>query len=150
MDLVDSVEAGKLTISELIDALAKDKNYSASKWDQRYREFTTLLQQTSTFSEPETDGLVKRLWYERDNGIASIRQGVPSLAEYQQSLPLLRELTERIRQQPDEETYQYVGNALQQAKVKWFTEFGHLNRGDMLTSEQHRCHNEKKKFQRRV
>ncbi|RIB55781.1 chromosome partitioning protein ParA, partial [Escherichia coli] len=28
--------------------------------------------------------------------------------------------------------------------VKWFTEFGHLNRGDMLTSEQHRCHNEKK------
>ncbi|MCV6067013.1 hypothetical protein OFP26_14915, partial [Escherichia coli] len=23
--------------------------------------------------------------------------------------------------------------------VKWFTEFGHLNRGDMLTSEQHRC-----------
>ena len=116
MDLVDSVEAGKLTISELIDALAKDKNYSASKWDQRYREFTTLLQQTSTFSEPETDGLVKRLWYERDNGIASIRQGVPSLAEYQQSLPLLRELTERIRQQPDEETYQYVGNALQQAK----------------------------------
>ena len=35
-------------------------------------------------------------------------------------------------------------------EVKWFTEFGHLNRGDMLTSEQHRCHNEKKKFQRRV
>ncbi|QIH63511.1 hypothetical protein CRX67_10500 [Enterobacteriaceae bacterium A-F18] len=37
-----------------------------------------------------------------------------------------------------------------QSAVKWFTEFGHLNRGDMLTSEQHRCHNEKKKFQRRV
>ncbi|MCS1911563.1 hypothetical protein MWL25_11525 [Escherichia coli] len=36
------------------------------------------------------------------------------------------------------------------AGLKWFTEFGHLNRGDMLTSEQHRCHNEKKKFQRRV
>ncbi|ALU57146.1 hypothetical protein BMD97_17415 [Klebsiella pneumoniae] len=34
--------------------------------------------------------------------------------------------------------------------LKWFTEFDHLNRGDMLTSEQHRCHNEKKKFQRRV
>ncbi|MEF9878017.1 MAG: hypothetical protein RR975_01190, partial [Clostridia bacterium] len=42
-------------------------------------------------TEPETDVLDKRLWYERDNGIASIRQGVPSLAEYQQSLPLLRE-----------------------------------------------------------
>ncbi|RBQ35308.1 restriction endonuclease [Rahnella aquatilis] len=116
MDLVDSVEAGKLTISELIDTLAKDKNYAASKWDQRYREFTTLLQQTSTFAESETDDLVKRLWYERGNGIASIRQGVPSLAEYQQSLPLLRELTERIRQRPDEATYQYVGDALKQAK----------------------------------
>lgn len=116
MALVDNVEAGKLTISELIDTLAKDKNYATSKWERRYREFSTLLQQTSTFAEPETDDLVKRLWYERDNGIASIRQGVPSLAEYQQSLPLLRELTERIRQQPDEATYQYVTNALKQAK----------------------------------
>ncbi|WP_179363993.1 AAA family ATPase [Escherichia coli] len=114
--LTTSVEAGKLTIRELIDALVKDKNYTTSKWEQRYREFTTLLQQTSTFAEPETDDLVKRLWYERDNGIASIRQGVPSLAEYQQSLPLLRELTERVRQQPNEVTYQYVGTALQQAK----------------------------------
>ncbi|WP_250110434.1 tyrosine-type recombinase/integrase [Escherichia coli] len=40
--------------------------------------------------------------------------------------------------------------AMMQWWLKWFTEFGHLNRGDMLTSEQHRCHNEKKKFQRRV
>ncbi|WHU83797.1 AAA family ATPase [Pantoea agglomerans pv. betae] len=116
MTLVDSVAAGKLTISELIDNLAKDKNYAASKWDQRYREFTALLQQTSTFAGPDTDDLVKRLWYERGNGIASIRQGVPSLAEYQQSLPLLRELTERIRLQPDEATYKYVGDALKQAK----------------------------------
>lgn len=85
MTLLDSVEAGKLTLRELIDTLAKDKNYKASKWDQRYREFTTLLQQTLTFVEPETD-------------------------------------------------------------VQWFTEFGHLNRGDMLTSEQHRCSNEKRNF----
>ncbi len=40
--------------------------------------------------------------------------------------------------------------SVQVVYMKWFTEFGHLNRGDMLTSEQHRCHNEKKKFQRRV
>ena len=30
--------------------------------------------------------------------------------------------------------------------MKWFTEFGHLNRGDMLTSEHYRCLNEKKNF----
>lgn len=35
-------------------------------------------------------------------------------------------------------------------RLKWFTEFGHLNRGDMLTSEHYRCLNEKKKFQCRV
>lgn len=35
-------------------------------------------------------------------------------------------------------------------ELKWFTEFGHLNRGDMLTSEHYRCLNEKKKFQCRV
>jgi len=116
VDLVENVEAGKLTISELINTLGKDKKYFSYKWNQRYREFTTQLQQTSTFTDPKTDDLVKRIWYERDNGIASIRQGVPSLAEYQQSLPLLRELTERVRQQPNEATYQYVGSALQQAK----------------------------------
>jgi transposase-like protein len=39
--------------------------------------------------------------------------------------------------------------------LKWFTEFGHMNRGDMLTSEQHRITPEqieirelKKKLQR--
>ncbi len=30
--------------------------------------------------------------------------------------------------------------------VKWHTEFGLLNRGDMLTSEQHRCSSEKRNF----
>ncbi|TGF78952.1 fimbrial protein [Escherichia coli] len=43
-----------------------------------------------------------------------------------------------------------IGMGFKKRTMKWFTEFGHLNRGDMLTSEQHRCHNEKKKFQRRV
>ena len=42
------------------------------------------------------------------------------------------------------------GMLARECNLKWHTEFGHLNRGDMLTSEQHRCSNEKKKFQRRV
>ncbi|SVH92364.1 aminoimidazole riboside kinase [Shigella flexneri] len=37
-------------------------------------------------------------------------------------------------------------NAYYRFALKWHTEFGHLNRGDMLTSEQHRYSNEKKKF----
>ncbi|MBB0412020.1 hypothetical protein G7M10_06590, partial [Escherichia coli] len=35
----------------------------------------------------------------------------------------------------------YANTAASKDGLKWFTEFGHLNRGDMLTSEQHRCHN---------
>ena len=51
----------------------------------------------------------------------------------------------------DEKQLQALANELaKNLKMKWHTEFGHLNRGDMLTSEQHRCSNEKKKFQRRV
>jgi transposase len=42
--------------------------------------------------------------------------------------------------------YAYREHGIGVLTVKWFTEFGHLNRGDMLTSEQHRCTNEKKKF----
>ena len=57
--------------------------------------------------------------------------------EYAEVLVAITELTNTLRKQLME-------------GLKWFTEFGHLNRGDMLTSEQHRCHNEKKKFQRRV
>ncbi|MCC0757731.1 hypothetical protein LFX26_23660, partial [Escherichia coli] len=38
-------------------------------------------------------------------------------------------------------SYNQISFIAQQAMaLKWFTEFGHLNRGDMLTSEQHRCH----------
>nr|WP_256996209.1 MFS transporter [Escherichia coli] len=44
----------------------------------------------------------------------------------------------------------FISWSLWWSLLKWHTEFGHLNRGDMLTSEQHRCSNEKKKFQRRV
>lgn len=47
MTLVDSVETGRPTISELIDALAKDKNYTASDGISDTVHLT-LLQQAST------------------------------------------------------------------------------------------------------
>ena len=40
----------------------------------------------------------------------------------------------------------HAPHSLRYAYLKWFTKFGHLNRGDMLTSEQYRCTNETKKF----
>ncbi|WP_432758089.1 glycoside hydrolase family protein [Klebsiella pneumoniae] len=67
----------------------------------------------------------------------------------------LNRVTSGVISKPESEQLfnQDTSRALQdisRSELKWFTEFGHLNRGDMLTSEQHRCHNEKKKFQRRV
>ena len=50
----------------------------------------------------------------------------------------------------EERAVMQTANRQAKADLKWFTEFGHLNRGDMLTSEHYRCLNEKKKFQRRV
>lgn len=125
MDLIADIEAGKFTLAELITTLAEQKDYAHSKWYQSYSQFTKQLQQTETFSEenPDADALLKRLWYERGNGIASIKQGVPSDDEYQRNLPLFRELTEKIRQHPDQETYQQVTEAMKQAKRE-----GHLSR----------------------
>ncbi|WP_221016197.1 hypothetical protein [Klebsiella pneumoniae] len=60
----------------------------------------------------------------------------------------LLEMVNQARKQCGEKPVR--NNVFIERILKWFIEFGHLNRGDMLTSEQHRCHNEKKKFQRRV
>ncbi|MEL3305356.1 outer membrane beta-barrel protein, partial [Escherichia coli] len=62
---------------------------------------------------------------------------------------------QRFRQDFGDDVYKYKGGDKNDTvfgaglavgydfyQLKWFTEFGHLNRGDMLTSEQHRCHNE--------
>ncbi|WP_252400554.1 recombinase family protein, partial [Escherichia coli] len=44
-----------------------------------------------------------------------------------------------IRVSTNDQNTDLQRNALMCAgcELKWFTEFGHLNRGDMLTSEQH-------------
>lgn len=116
MDLIAQVEAGTLSLAELIATLAQEKDYPNSTWYQRYRELTGLLQNTESFTGPEYEEILKRLWYERGNGIASIKQGVPSLAEFQQNIPLFKELTELIRQQPNETSYQQVTERMKLAK----------------------------------
>ncbi|WP_220087622.1 hypothetical protein, partial [Lonsdalea populi] len=42
----------------------------------------------------------------------------------------------------DDSTFLWTHYSTMLPLMKWNTEFGHLNRGDMLTSEQHRCTNE--------
>ncbi|MFE8115680.1 McrB family protein [Brenneria goodwinii] len=116
MDIITQAETGQLSLEEFIGQLIEyiDKEYP--EWKAGYQELTSMVQNVPSFLDPNTDDLLKRLWYERDNGIANIRQGVPSLTEFQQSLPLLRELTEQIRRQPDESSYKSVTERMLQAK----------------------------------
>ncbi len=78
MTLVDSVEAGRLTISELIDPWRKIKITQLPDGisDTVHFDFATA---NLNFCWACNRWSGQKLWYERDNGIASIRQGVPSL-----------------------------------------------------------------------
>ncbi|MEQ9970565.1 AAA family ATPase [Pectobacterium carotovorum] len=116
MDIIAQVEKGQLSLDSFMSQLLEYINKEYSEWKRGYQELTSTVQEVRSFLDPEADDLLKRLWYERDNGIANIRQGVPSLAEFQQSIPLLRELTELIRSQPDESTYQSITEKMLQAK----------------------------------
>ncbi|RKO82042.1 restriction endonuclease [Pectobacterium parmentieri] len=116
MDIIAQVEKGQWSLDAFIEYLVKFSQEKYPKWKNNYRDIVIETQAASSFTTPETDDLLKRLWYVRDNGIANIRQGVPSLAEFQQSIPLLRELTELIRSEPNESTYQSVTEKMLQAK----------------------------------
>ncbi|TAI85460.1 McrB family protein [Pectobacterium versatile] len=120
MDIIAQVEKGQWSLDAFIKHLVKYSQEKYPKWKDNYRDLVIETQAATTFTTPETDDLLKRLWYVRDNGIANIRQGVPSLAEFQQSIPLLRELTELIRSQPDESTYHSITEKMLQAKQDGF------------------------------
>ncbi|MFX2677332.1 hypothetical protein V6329_22845, partial [Enterobacter hormaechei] len=73
----------------------------------------------------------------RDTGVEAYRDNpfIEALPPLQESVNSAASLKSSL---------QLTSSDLQKSRVirvKWFTEFGHLNRGDMLTSEQHRCHN---------
>ncbi|MCL6405392.1 restriction endonuclease [Dickeya dadantii] len=116
MDLITRIKTGALTLEQLFTELVKINQLKASPWENSYHSLVDAIRQVSTFTDASTDELLKRLWYVRDNGIATIRQGVPSLAEFQRNLPLWRELTERIRQQPDDLAYHAVTDHMLQAR----------------------------------
>ncbi|MGM3159415.1 McrB family protein [Dickeya undicola] len=116
MELIARINAGALTLEALFAELVEYNQATASPWEGSYHALVNAIRQVPTFTDAGTDELLKRLWYVRDNGIASIRQGVPSLAEFQRNLPLWRDLTELIRQQPDDLAYHAVTEQMLQAR----------------------------------
>ncbi|WP_416503628.1 ppfA [Escherichia coli] len=82
---------------------------------------------------------------ERDKSIMDLNQTIETMNKAEQHFH-----SQEVKNESEQAKYADRQMERKAEVLKWFTEFGHLNRGDMLTSEQHRCHNEKKKFQRRV
>ncbi|WP_263064406.1 McrB family protein [Dickeya dadantii] len=118
MNLIAQVEKGSLTLAGLFQDLIEYNEKNSPEWVRRYRELVGIVQKMPTFSSgAEVDLLLKRLWYERDNGIANLPQGGPSIEEFERNLPLFRQITEAIRQQPNEDTYKQVTAWMQEAKT---------------------------------
>ncbi|MBP2847608.1 AAA family ATPase [Dickeya oryzae] len=117
MELIAQVENGSLTLAMLFSELVEYNEQNSPVWVRRYRELVGIVQKVLTFSSGvEADAVLKRLWYERDNGIANLPQGGPSIEEFERNLPFFRQITEAIRQQPNEDTYQQVTVLMQEAK----------------------------------
>ncbi|APS28549.1 McrB family protein [Pectobacterium brasiliense] len=116
MDIIAQVEKGQSTLDAFIEYLVKYSQEKYPEWENDYHDLVSEAQTTSSFTTPETDELLKRLWYVRNNGIANIKQGGFSLAEFERNLPLFRSITEQIRQQKNEDTYWKITQEMEAAK----------------------------------
>lgn len=94
---------------------AKNSEYSP-KWGPAYHHIADQVQrERPDFNDP---GLLKSLWYDRSNGVASIKQGGMSLDEFNGAHTHLRELTRLMAQGCTPEVYQTVVNQLQALKAQ--------------------------------
>ncbi|KFX02052.1 McrB family protein [Pectobacterium carotovorum] len=116
MDIIAQVEKGQWSLDAFIKHLVKYSQEKYPKWENNYHDLVVDVKEASSFSTPATDDLLKRLWYVRDNGIANIRQGGFSLAEFERNLPFFRAVTEQIRQQKNEGTYWKITQEMEAAK----------------------------------
>ena len=76
-------------------------------WYQNYKATCELAKQIKAQKEI-TDADIKTLWYEPDNGIASVGQGFMYQADFAANLDFLREKTQEILLAPTEETYKKI------------------------------------------
>lgn len=83
----------------------QDKN---NVWIQNwYRDYVALTNEIKT-NQTIDDRLLEKIWYEREQGVSSLRQGILSRNEFETNKEKLRELTLRIKQSPNEVTYDFV------------------------------------------
>lgn len=94
----------------------------SKEWIHDYREVTEIVGSAAK-RKSVSDEVLQRIWSRMKNGIANAGQGVISEAVYQENLEGLRELTHKIFEKPDKETFDDVCAEFEQWKqagqIKW-------------------------------
>ena len=96
--------------SMIIECFERDDSRE-NQWYKRYQNTHNKV-----LTSPLSDETLSLLWYERDNSVASLRQGNTSREEFEQAKATLRELTQTIISSPTSETYDHAVKALQKLK----------------------------------
>lgn len=108
MDHIDIENVDSLT--ELFHQLAEKYKPLESVWYKNYQNLAKLVQNEVHI----TDETLKEIWYTRDNSVSSLMQGAPSLEEFEQCKEQLRNITQMLKKEVSNETYQ---RAIEQMKT---------------------------------
>ena len=100
------------SLLDLFNGYVHERSYPSSAWYRGYRETFNQIHADPDFSD-ETLALI---WYERDNSVSSLRQGMPSHKEYEMAKPVLREISFLIKQNATSKTYLQARQMMQNAK----------------------------------
>ena len=99
------------SIAQLItDCFIRDTSREGN-WYKGYKQTHNRV-----IASPTSDEVLELLWYKRDNSVASLMQGMPSKAEFENAKEQLKALTAKIIDSPDANTYQYALAEMQKFK----------------------------------
>ncbi len=93
-------------VAELFDQYINDPK--EEPWRKAYRRITQQVSSVSSGERELDDDLLKRLWFERSNGISNAGQGQLSKVAFENTGDRLREITRWILQDPGIETYNKI------------------------------------------
>ena len=103
------------SVAQLFAYYEKNRNYASSEWYAGYRNTVKAVMADKDKLEDKT---LEKLWYSRNNMVASLRAACPSRVEYEAALPELRKITAEIIKAPTVATYKKVQNTVEQYLAK--------------------------------
>lgn len=99
---------GKHSLRQYVEWSNQDPIERRTVWLGNYRLITDCAEEARQDASKLSDDFLEKLWREASNGVAGLKQGAPSKAEFQTNISLLRKMTEMIMSSPDCETYKKI------------------------------------------